>query len=591
MHRRMILLGACALAGCQTSLSGVKLDEAGRFDGGAQDGIPYALTRPQFKVTKDDKDKYSVSVGYVADSSQRYSLRLDPAILADSKFKMSWGEAGNITGLSASATDQAVPTIVAVMKMGASIAGGLAAPIGLSQTDTVVLGCLGDEAVVDVLVCAMGNADARAIAGGQAAPCATVRDDLAERIAPFKGVDGKDKGDPVASLYTLNSADKGCLEAVAVELEAEAKQAVGAPVARPSPPPAPYKRPSPSQPFGIEGLQTIAVSKFDDLAAQRLLTLSPTDQASWRSSTLLANARKALVERIETKKLAELRTLMASVSRYRSAVQPQAGEEHYAEKLREYETDRAFIYSFDVLEAVPCTPPKPLAEGVAGPPAPACPDRYVIDFLQAAFTEAGLATDTPAERLALVARVDALSKGLRTAATLDIADWRQRRIAHLDRKEGAAIRIALMTRPNDDPSSDLDVMKARTQKAAVVGLTPEYARLLAIRARLQTLPTSNLSGRLSPTGEYAALRQEGEKIEILLASRLAAESPPAPSKVAPEELPPDAPWVSGSCITASTSKTGWTALEGRKAPEYVIVLRRSDGSKSFINPADGSCGA
>jgi hypothetical protein len=585
MRGRTVLLVACALAGCQSTLKGVKLDEAGTVssDSGRR-GIPYALTRPKFTVVKDDKDKYSVTVGYVPDASQRYSLRLDPAIFADTTFKMTWGEHGDFTGLTAKATDQVLPTAVALINLAADVATGLAAPVALGANKTLDYGCLSKAATADVLTCAMRNADLRAVGAPAAAgnpaptslcPAGTVKE-FERRLKPFKAEDGTDKGDAVGSLYAMTPSEEACFRAAATEIEEEAKEALGDAPPKPTKPTVGTPKlaaVAKAGPFKVDPIRTTAVMAFDNAR----LGLPVEVQSRWYDSPVITKTREKLVAGLEPKTADDLRALNAAVDRYEKG-------------------ERAAFYK--LLGLNDCQPPAASPPGaVAGQPAAPAPvvdctlDDVASGSVNEALGEAGLNTKPVGEPLDRLGRAEALSKGLKLAAALPTSDWRKRRIAQLDREEAEAIKTALMTAPESDPDKAPNVQAARERKAAVVGLLPEYKRLSLIRARLDKLPSEQLTTRLSPTSEYAALRTEGERIETLIAARLAVEAPPTPTKTAPEELPPDAPWVSEQCVLESKNKIGWSYIEGKEAPDYVIVLRRADGSRKSINPKDAGCGA
>jgi hypothetical protein len=553
MKRLWLALVACVLAGCQSTLKGVKLDDTGSIASqGARNGIPYALTRPKFQVLKDDKDKYSVTVTYVADASQRYSLRIDPALLADTSFKMTWAENGSLSGLTASATDQTVPTMVAVLKMAASVATGLAAPIGLAEGPSVDSGCLTRKSAAEVIICAMARADFEAQKGAKSPPCPMTAE-LKLRMAPFISTDDDDTGDVVASLYPLSKAEEACFRATADELTAEAKDAIdkaAPPVDAPQPSP-------PLDPAPITGLKVLALSTFDTDVGKL-----QTQYRQVNDAAITKNARGALDTRIAVDKADDLKALIAAVTRYRTG-------------------EHAWLYT--ELGVTACV------VKTTTPPSPPCVDDAIADTLDAALNAAGLETTAIGERMDLIARAKPLAKGLRKAADLDATEWRKRHIARLDRDEAAAIKTALLAAPTSDPSLDPAVQRLREQKAAAVELSPQYKQLFDIRQRLKTLPSNNLDSRQSPTGEYTALRTQAENLEAQLAAKLAAATPPAAEKT-PADLPPDAPWVAERCVATQT-KTGWAYLEGRNEPEYVIVLRRADGSKAALDPKTKGCGA
>lgn len=586
MNKKMVAAlalsaAAVAMSGCESSFKGVKLDETGAVSSDPKrQGIPYALTRPKFKVVKDDKYTYSVAVTYVPDATQRYSLRLDPAIFADTSFKMTWGDGGELSGLSAKATDQVAPTAIALINLVTDVTTGLAtAAAAAGDNATVEGGCLAKATAADVIVCAMRASDRRAVLvavekhlppPAPICPKAMV-DTFEERLKAFKTDDGKDQGDAVGSLYAMNPEQEACFNAAAAELLVASVEAIGAAPKAPAAPADGEVAPKAQLetvkektygPSNVQPLALLALTAFDDTR----LRVSASARPQWYGSQTVAKTRAKLIAALTPQTADDLRALSAAAARHPGG-------------------DRAAFYS--VLGIKDCR------DGLA-PTAPAPPACEIEDKTSGAIVEAvsaaGLNTAPVGQRLDQIGRATPLAKGLRLAAALPTPEWRKRRIVGLDREEAAAIKAALMRAPNANPDADQAVLAARQQKAAVVGLLPEFERLSLIRTRLDRLPSTVLSTRQSPGTEYAALRTEGEHLETLIAARLSAATPPASSKTATETLPPDAPWVSEACVTASKKKLGWSYLEGKDAPDYVIVLRRPNGSLAPINPKSNECG-
>jgi hypothetical protein len=112
------LLLLTTLAGCTTYV-GHKLPASGELPAGAT-GLPYTMTRPEYHVdiTPDAEDPskpvFTLKVTNVPDAGQRYTLALDPTLLANGKIDLTFGDGGNITDSTSTVTSQVVATIKAV---------------------------------------------------------------------------------------------------------------------------------------------------------------------------------------------------------------------------------------------------------------------------------------------------------------------------------------------------------------------------------------------------------------------------------------------------------------------------------------------
>jgi hypothetical protein len=121
VHRRPALGGLLlliTLAGCTTYV-GHKLPASGELPAGAT-GLPYTMTRPEYSVdiTPDAEDPskpvFTLKQTNVPDAGQRYTLSLDPSLLANGKIDLTFGDGGNITESASTVTSQVVATIKAV---------------------------------------------------------------------------------------------------------------------------------------------------------------------------------------------------------------------------------------------------------------------------------------------------------------------------------------------------------------------------------------------------------------------------------------------------------------------------------------------
>lgn len=112
------LLLLMTLAGCTTYV-GHKLPASGELPAGAT-GLPYTMTRPEYivDITPDAEDPskpvFTLKQTNVPDPGQRYTLALDPTLLANGKIDLTFGDGGNITDSTSTVTSQVVATIKAV---------------------------------------------------------------------------------------------------------------------------------------------------------------------------------------------------------------------------------------------------------------------------------------------------------------------------------------------------------------------------------------------------------------------------------------------------------------------------------------------
>ena len=122
LNRRLLatfgLCGALSLSACSTYV-GHKLAADGTLPPDSR-GVPFVMTKQEFtlKVAPDAQDEtvpvYTIEKKSVPDRNQRYSITLDPALLVDGEFNLSFGADGNITDAVATTTSQVVATIKAL---------------------------------------------------------------------------------------------------------------------------------------------------------------------------------------------------------------------------------------------------------------------------------------------------------------------------------------------------------------------------------------------------------------------------------------------------------------------------------------------
>ena len=108
-------LGAVlTLAGCTTTYVGQKLDPDGKLT--KPGGVPFVLTKPGYTVavTADAGDAtkpvYTLTVQYVPDATQRFTVALDPALFVNGKLDLDLGSSGNLTGAAATTSTRVIDT-------------------------------------------------------------------------------------------------------------------------------------------------------------------------------------------------------------------------------------------------------------------------------------------------------------------------------------------------------------------------------------------------------------------------------------------------------------------------------------------------
>jgi hypothetical protein len=111
-----IALLLLTIGGC-TSYKGHKLPENGALPKDKTTGIPFVMTKPMYSVdiTADASDAtkpiYTLRSIDVPDATQRYTIALDPALLVDGTYDLSFGEQGNIISASATNNSRVVATL------------------------------------------------------------------------------------------------------------------------------------------------------------------------------------------------------------------------------------------------------------------------------------------------------------------------------------------------------------------------------------------------------------------------------------------------------------------------------------------------
>lgn len=535
-----------ALSGCST-FKGSRLSRDGALGADSKtNGVPFMLTRPVFKAQKDDKGKYSVVLSYEPDPEQRFSLRMSPALLASIGFKASWGDNGALSGLTASATDQLVPTIVSVLKLTTDVAGALAATTGLAQDPKTIINCAARGTRLSMLSCALDKVKVTTPSGAPADCTPMAVTAIKARFDYFKDADGEDKGDVAASLYANSADEAACYQAAAKYLQDDAKGLVS----------------------GNGSLSAMATKAFDAFVADPGNAVAPGVAADARYQPGRDAARTAMEKAITDLDADRIRRISAAIRRL------QDHERKYV--IRDLALPAA--------EFPPAAPPVAMAGNGAPPPSEEEILLAIATPVVAGLEAAELSGDDPGQILVQIKSASSLAKSLTVAAQLLPEQWLQRRVADLDRRESKAVRDALVAAPGTDPKENATVKVIRTEKAAAVGMGDEYRRMLDIQRRLDKLPSTPSDARQAATVDYLVLRDESERLNTLLISRLTTAKGIAVATVKDEAPLPETPWVSESCIKQSKA-ADWFYTEGTDAREFVVVLRRPSTGEALVRNA------
>ncbi|ATE80472.1 hypothetical protein [Pseudomonas frederiksbergensis] len=109
-----------ALVGC-TTYTGHKLPPSGQLPEHKVSGIPFVMTKPVFSVdiapdaNDPTKPVYTLRSSDVPDSTQRYTIALDPALLVDGTYELTFGDQGNLSSATSTSTSRVVATLESVI--------------------------------------------------------------------------------------------------------------------------------------------------------------------------------------------------------------------------------------------------------------------------------------------------------------------------------------------------------------------------------------------------------------------------------------------------------------------------------------------
>src|SRR5687768_15705028 len=114
-----IIAALLTLGGCTTTYVGQKIGPDGALT--KPGGVPFVMTKPEYAVniaadvTDATKAVYTLTVQYVPDATQRFTVALDPALFVNGKLDLDFGDNGNLTSAAATTTTHVVDTFGALL--------------------------------------------------------------------------------------------------------------------------------------------------------------------------------------------------------------------------------------------------------------------------------------------------------------------------------------------------------------------------------------------------------------------------------------------------------------------------------------------
>lgn len=557
MRRRGIALLACVAVGGCTTFQGAKLSPEGEYKQPtpaqlkskpvSMRGVPFMLTRPEFVTQKDDKGVYSVAVTYVPDTDQRYSLRIAPTMLAKVGFTLNWNEEGGLSAVNGSAEEQVSPFLVAVLNAAGAVAG----------IKTTFASLPAKAKPVATVASSRPKPNPPLLPHANYSVCLEEKSHTGAMVCALGKAVAQKAPDGVvaADAFCTAEASKRLIQRLHYFRDLEGKDK-GAPLT------APYANSSDEKLCLFVAGDGLKQAKDDLATALTDLAIAKFGSPAIGPKTAEA-AKGALKDVLKGGDVDAARRLISATSR---ASGPLLKRELSLDDIAA--TDLAPLAAA-LNEALVAGGLKLVADASAA-------DKKTFEIAQSS---------------ARIGRAGKAATALSKAGALEPADWLRRRLNDLDREIAEATIDALMNNPNADLSTGR-VADLREQQIAAVSMSDEKALLDKIRARLTALPNINASGRLSPTAEYAALRQEAEKLDTTIAGAIErAAAAPADKAAPPEKLPPRTQWVALSCVDASKAAADWSFAEGASAPEYVIVLRKPGAAEGLIPPHGEGCPA
>lgn len=137
-------LSLVGLCGC-TSLEGAKYQYGTFGEGRKLKGVPFTLNRPVPTIvhspgTDDKRETYTTTFNYVADSTHRYTLTVNPNYLASVDFSLTFDAMGSFAEGSSKTTDQSAAILTSVAKLAAAAFDSSANVVDLEVARLVELG-------------------------------------------------------------------------------------------------------------------------------------------------------------------------------------------------------------------------------------------------------------------------------------------------------------------------------------------------------------------------------------------------------------------------------------------------------------------
>jgi hypothetical protein len=204
------IVAVLLVPGCTSSFSARRVGSDGKLAAG--DGIPYTLTKPEFRITRtvaEGSPTYRLNVVHVPDPEQRYTLKASPSIFADTDFTMNLNEAGSLDEVGLTVTDRIVPTITAL--------GAVAvATLSLAALDDTSLAEKLDQALKQPGFRCPGDASGKDLSG-----LIAYVEDLDRRTRQTAANERSITADQLfqQSFHARTAAERTCLEAISEPTE------------------------------------------------------------------------------------------------------------------------------------------------------------------------------------------------------------------------------------------------------------------------------------------------------------------------------------------------------------------------------------
>jgi hypothetical protein len=111
--------------GCTTTYVGQKIGPDGALS--KSGGVPFVMSKPEYTVSitpnaDGTKATYALDVSYVPDSTQRFTLALDPALFVSGKLDLEFATNGTLSSATSATTSRVVETFSALVSLAARFA-------------------------------------------------------------------------------------------------------------------------------------------------------------------------------------------------------------------------------------------------------------------------------------------------------------------------------------------------------------------------------------------------------------------------------------------------------------------------------------